>query len=61
MRIAKDQIAPMIDVPGAVARVATGFGDATGFNRMGGEYFSLAAGTDIAPLRRMRCVKPAPR
>jgi hypothetical protein len=50
MRIAKDQIPPMIDVPGAVARVAAGFGDTTGFTKMGGEYFSLAAGTDIAPL-----------
>jgi hypothetical protein len=61
MRIAKDQIPPMIDVPGTVARVATGFGDVTGFTKLGGAYFSLAAGTDIAPLRRMRCVKPAPR
>jgi hypothetical protein len=26
------------------------FGDATGFGKMGGEYFSLGAGTDIAPL-----------
>jgi hypothetical protein len=50
MRIAKDQIPAKIDVPGAVARVATDFGDASGFGRMGAEYFSLGAGTDIAPL-----------
>jgi hypothetical protein len=50
MRIAKEQIPAKIDVPGAVARVAPDFGDATGFAKMGGEYFSLGAGTDIAPL-----------
>ena len=50
MRISKDQIPAKIDVPGAVARQATDFGDATGFGRMSGEYFSLGAGTDIAPL-----------
>jgi hypothetical protein len=50
MRVSKGQIPAKIDVPGAVARVATDFGDATGFGRMGGEYFSLGAGTDIAPL-----------
>jgi hypothetical protein len=50
MRISKDDIPAKINVPGAVARVARNFGDATGFGDMGGEYFSLAAGTDIAPL-----------
>ncbi len=50
MRVAKHQIPVKIDAPGAVARQATNFGDATGFGAMGGEYFSLAAGTDIAPL-----------
>ena len=50
MRIAKDDIPAKIDVPGAVARVASNFGNVTGFGQMGGEYFSLAAGTDIAPL-----------
>jgi hypothetical protein len=50
MRIAKDQIPVKIDVPGAVARQATGFGDASGYGILGGEYFSLGAGTDIAPL-----------
>jgi hypothetical protein len=43
MRISKDQIPAKINVPGAVARVATDFGDATGFGKMGGEYFSLGA------------------
>lgn len=50
MRISKDQIPTKISIPGAIARVATDFGDATGFSKMSGEYFTLAAGTDIAPL-----------
>ena len=54
MRIVKDDIPAKINVPGAIARVVTDFGDASGFGKMGGEYFSLAAGTDIAPLSRPR-------
>jgi hypothetical protein len=50
MHISKNQIPAKINVPGAVARQATDFGDATGFGKMAGEYFSLGAGTDIAPL-----------
>lgn len=50
MRIAKEDIPIKIDVPGAVARQATEFGDASGYGTIGGEYFSLGAGTDIAPL-----------
>lgn len=50
MRVSKDQIPTKINVPGAVARQTAAFGDATGFGVIGGEYFSLAAGTDIAPL-----------
>ncbi len=50
MRIAKHDVPVKIEVPGATARQVTDFGDATGFGAIGGEYFSLAAGTDIAPL-----------
>jgi hypothetical protein len=50
MRLAKNDVPVRIDVPGATARQARNFGDATGYGRMGGEYFSFAAGTDIAPL-----------
>ena len=50
MRVAKNEIPVKIDVPGAVARQAVGFGDTSGFGSLGGEYFSLGAGTDIAPL-----------
>ena len=50
MRIAKQDIPVRIDVPGAVARQKMNFGDATGYGMISGEYFSLAAGTDISPL-----------
>jgi hypothetical protein len=52
MRISKQDIAVRIDVPGAVARQAPNFGDASGYGSLSGEYFSLGAGTDIAPLLR---------
>ena len=39
-----------IDAPGAVARQMAGFGDVSAYATLAGEYFSLAAGTDIAPL-----------
>lgn len=50
MRISKNDIDAKIDIPGAKARATGKFGDATGFGAMQGEYFSLGAGTDIAPL-----------
>ena len=50
MPIAKTDIPTKIDVPGAVARQATDFGDVSRFTSLGAEYFSLGAGTDIAPL-----------
>jgi hypothetical protein len=50
MRIAKQDIPAKINVPGAVARQQIDFGDAKGYGKMSGEYFSLGAGTDIAPL-----------
>ena len=50
MHTPKQDIPVKIDAPGAVARIQTNFGDVSGYGTMGGEYFSLAAGTDIAPL-----------
>jgi hypothetical protein len=50
MRISKSDVPVKIEIPGAVARQQTGFGDASGFGEFAGEYFSLATGTDIAPL-----------
>jgi hypothetical protein len=52
MHIAKGDVPVKIDVPGATARQETDFGDATGYGKMGGEYFSLGAGTDFTELLR---------
>ncbi len=50
MHIAKENVPVKIDVPGAKARQTGDFGSANGYGAMAGEYFSLGAGTDIAPL-----------
>ena len=50
MHIAKEEVPVKIGVPGATARQQPDFGDATGYGKISGEYFSLAAGLDISPL-----------
>ena len=50
MRIAKQDVPVRFDVPGATARQQADFGSAEGYGKISGEYFSLGAGTDIAPL-----------
>ena len=50
MRIEKSKLPVEIDVPGAVVRQLPDFGDTAGCGSLAGEYLSLAAGTDIAPL-----------
>lgn len=50
MHITKNDIPTKIDVPGAIARQALNFGDASDYGSLAAEYFSLGAGTDIAPL-----------
>lgn len=50
MRIAKQDVPVKIDVPGAIARRIKDFGSAEGYGTIGGEYFSLTAGTDLSPL-----------
>jgi len=50
MRIAKSDVPVRINAPGAVARQQKNFGDATGYGKISGEYFSLGAGADIKPL-----------
>lgn len=52
LHVDKNAVPVKIDVPGAVARQIPDFGDASGYGPMAGEYFSLGAGTDIAPLLR---------
>jgi len=50
MRMNKNDIPVKIQIPGATARQQLGFGDSTGYGKISGEYFSLGAGADIAPL-----------
>jgi len=50
MRVAKDDVEVRLEIPGAVIRQRTGFGDVNGFDRISGEYFTLAAGVDTTPL-----------
>ena len=48
--MAKDDVNVMMEIPGAVARLQSGFGDATGYDKISGEYFTLAAGVDTTQL-----------
>jgi hypothetical protein len=50
MHIAKEDVPVKISAPGATARQQVDFGDATGYSKISGEYFSLPAGMDISPL-----------
>jgi hypothetical protein len=50
MRITKEDVPVRINVPGAIARQKTDFGDVTGYGKISGEYFSLGEGTDITEL-----------
>jgi len=50
MKISKDNIEVKMEIPGAVIRQKTDFGDATGLGKISGEYFSLSAGVDTTPL-----------
>ena len=50
MRVAKEQVDVKMDIPGAVIRQRTEFGDASGLGKISGEYFTLAAGVDTTPL-----------
>lgn len=50
MHMAKDDVDVKMQIPGAVLRQRTDFGDATGLGKISGEYFSLSAGVDTTPL-----------
>lgn len=50
MKIAKDNIEVKMQIPGAIIRQRTEFGDATGYGKISGEFFSLSAGVDTTPL-----------
>lgn len=48
MRLPKEDIPVKIDAPGAITRQLPDFGIASG--AIGAEYFTMGAGTDLAPL-----------
>lgn len=50
MRVAKNKVDVQMEIPGAVLRQTKNFGDASGFGKISGEYFSLAKGVDTRPL-----------
>lgn len=50
MRVAKDDVEVQMQIPGAVLRQRKGFGEAGDLGSISGEYFTLAAGVDTAPL-----------
>jgi hypothetical protein len=50
VHIRRDDVPVQIEVAGAVAGLQPGFGSAGGYGPLRAEYFSLPAGTDIAPL-----------
>lgn len=50
MRVSKGQVDIKMSIPGAVIRQRKDFGDASGYGKISGEYFTLAAGVDTTPL-----------
>ena len=50
MRVAKDDVEVRMQIPGAVIRQRMDFGDANGYGKISGEYFTLSAGVDTTPL-----------
>ncbi len=50
MRVAKNSVDVKMEIPGAVIRQETEFGDVSGFDKISGEYFSLSSGVDTTAL-----------
>ena len=50
MRVSKDDVDVRMQIPGAVIRQRGEFGTVKGFDKISGEYFTLAAGVDTTPL-----------
>lgn len=50
MHVAKNDVDVKMQIPGAVIRQRTDLGSVSGFDKISGEYFSLAKGTDTKPL-----------
>jgi hypothetical protein len=50
MRVAREQVDVRMAIPGVVIRQRKNFGSVQGFDRISGEYFTLAAGVDTTEL-----------
>jgi hypothetical protein len=50
MRVAKENVDVRMEIPGVVIRQRKNFGDASGFDKISSEYFTLAAGVDTTSL-----------
>jgi hypothetical protein len=50
MRVRKQDVDVRMEIPGAVIRQTTRFGDFSGLGNVSCEYFSLASGVDTTPL-----------
>jgi hypothetical protein len=50
MHVSKDQVDIKLEIPGALLRQRTDFGQLHGTDTISGEYFTLAAGVDTTPL-----------
>jgi hypothetical protein len=50
MRVAREQVDVRMAIPGVVIRQRKDFGTVRGFDRISGEYFTLAAGVDTTAL-----------
>jgi len=53
MKIAKENVDVKMEIPGATVRQRINFGDASGYGKISGEYFSLSAGVDTTPFMPM--------
>ncbi len=50
MRVPMGEVDVKMEIPGAVIRQRTDFGDMSGFGKISAEYFTLSAGVDTTPL-----------
>jgi hypothetical protein len=50
MHVTKDAVDVRMEIPGAIVRQRKEFGSVKGFDKISGEYFTLAAGVDTTPL-----------
>jgi len=50
MRVSKDDVDVRLQLPGAVLRQRRDFGSVSGYGKISGEHFTLAAGVDTTPL-----------